>query len=191
MTLNDPFADAPDEAQAEASPAGGSGTVQVSGNRVSVTFKGQDYDAAWIAVHTGSTDEALEILGGKADDDSPASVLKALMDRAASLGRYFSKKQTDLKGGNGASSGGSRSSGNSSNGSSSSSGSSSNGGGRRQAGRPANSHESPDGDTRDCDHGQMVYRTGVTKSGKNKGQTWRAFMCPSRDDDDKCEPEWL
>lgn len=43
-----------------------------------------------------------------------------------------------------------------------------------------------------CPHGQREFITGITKSGKNAGRTWRAWACPAdRDDPTKCDKEWI
>lgn len=52
---------------------------------------------------------------------------------------------------------------------------------------PAAAQSAPDGDSRQCKHGEMVYRTG-----SKNGRTWKAFMCPSpKDTPDQCSPEFL
>lgn len=45
--------------------------------------------------------------------------------------------------------------------------------------------------TPSCIHGERRWTTGVTKSGKNQGKTWKAWFCPSTDRDDQCEAEWV
>lgn len=43
-----------------------------------------------------------------------------------------------------------------------------------------------------CYHGTKEFISGVTKSGKNAGKTWKAWACPAdRDDPTKCEKEWI
>ena len=43
-----------------------------------------------------------------------------------------------------------------------------------------------------CHHGTKEFISGITKSGKNAGKTWKAWACPAdRDDPSKCEKEWV
>ncbi|MBN7517056.1 hypothetical protein [Mycobacteroides abscessus] len=52
---------------------------------------------------------------------------------------------------------------------------------------PAAAQSAPDGDSRQCKHGEMVYRTG-----SKNGRTWKAFMCPSpKGTPDQCDAEWI
>lgn len=52
---------------------------------------------------------------------------------------------------------------------------------------PAAAEAAPDGDSRQCKHGEMVYRTG-----SKNGRTWKAFMCPSpKGTPDQCDAEWI
>ncbi|SKR73012.1 hypothetical protein [Mycobacteroides abscessus] len=52
---------------------------------------------------------------------------------------------------------------------------------------PAAAQAAPDGDSRQCKHGEMVYKTG-----SKNGRTWKGFFCPSpKDTPDQCSPEFL
>lgn len=52
---------------------------------------------------------------------------------------------------------------------------------------PVAAQSAPDGDSRQCKHGEMVYRTG-----SKNGRTWKAFMCPSpKGTPDQCDVEWI
>ena len=44
----------------------------------------------------------------------------------------------------------------------------------------------PDGKKEFCQHGEMQYKSGVTKTGKNQGKTWHAFDCA----DGVCDRKW-
>ena len=46
----------------------------------------------------------------------------------------------------------------------------------------------PGGETRTCAHGQMVFKSGVSKS---SGKPWKAFMCPAPQGSDQCKPQFL
>ncbi|SKM98755.1 Uncharacterised protein [Mycobacteroides abscessus subsp. massiliense] len=52
---------------------------------------------------------------------------------------------------------------------------------------PAAAQSAPGGDTRQCKHGEMQYKTG-----SKNGRTWKGFFCPSpKDTPDQCSPEFL
>ncbi|WP_457062776.1 hypothetical protein [Mycobacteroides abscessus] len=52
---------------------------------------------------------------------------------------------------------------------------------------PAGAQSAPGGDTRQCKHGEMQYKTG-----SKNGRTWKGFFCPSpKDTPDQCSPEFL
>lgn len=51
---------------------------------------------------------------------------------------------------------------------------------------PAAAQSAPDGDSRQCKHGDRVYKTG-----SSNGKAWKAFMCPTpKGTPDQCKPEW-
>lgn len=77
-----------------------------------------------------------------------AALFKQLLDETAKVGKYFSGT------GGGKPSGGGQS---------------------QQRGKPAGASEAPDGKPRYCDHGEMVFKSGI---GKSNGKPWRAFFCP-------------
>ncbi|WP_100443882.1 hypothetical protein [Mycobacteroides abscessus] len=52
---------------------------------------------------------------------------------------------------------------------------------------PAAAQSAPGGDTRQCKHGEMQYKTG-----SKNGRTWKGFFCPTpKDTPDQCSPEFL
>ncbi|SIJ94423.1 Uncharacterised protein [Mycobacteroides abscessus subsp. abscessus] len=52
---------------------------------------------------------------------------------------------------------------------------------------PLPAQSAPGGDTRQCKHGEMQYKTG-----SKNGRTWKGFFCPSpKDTPDQCSPEFL
>ena len=60
-------------------------------------------------------------------------------------------------------------------------------GGSAQSSRPApGPKDHPNGKKEFCQHGEMQYKTGITKTGKNQGKTWGAFDCP----DGECGRKW-
>jgi len=61
----------------------------------------------------------------------------------------------------------------------------SNGGG---GGAPAASQEAPGGEKRYCSHGEMVYRSGVSKK---SGNAYKMFACPSPDRNGQCKAQFL
>src|SRR5690606_23404526 len=53
-------------------------------------------------------------------------------------------------------------------------------------GRPAH-QQAPGGETRQCKHGEMVFKTG-----SKNGRVWKGFFCPTpRNTPDQCSPEFL
>lgn len=59
-------------------------------------------------------------------------------------------------------------------------------GGNSGGARPAR-QEAPSGQSRDCKHGSMTYR-----SGSKNGRTWEAFFCPTpQGTSDQCKPIFL
>lgn len=54
-----------------------------------------------------------------------------------------------------------------------------NGGGNRA---PAQAQEHPDGKVEYCEHGKMIFKSGMGKNGK----PWKAFDCPNR----VCDRKW-
>src|SRR5690606_30469209 len=51
-------------------------------------------------------------------------------------------------------------------------------------GEPEGASKAPNGRTERCDHGDMIYRSGIGKSGK----PWKAFSCPEKDRNAQCDP---
>lgn len=58
----------------------------------------------------------------------------------------------------------------------------------RTQGRPQGATEPPGGQAKECRHGEMIWKTGFNEE---KGRAWKAFMCPSRDRSDRCDPIWV
>lgn len=53
---------------------------------------------------------------------------------------------------------------------------------------PASAPAAAPGGGRTCGHGEMVYKTGAGKNGRN----WEAYMCPApKGDPTQCKPQWL
>lgn len=94
--------------------------------------------------------------------EGESDLLKSVMERTAQAGVFFASQMPSgaAKGGDGASA--------------------------PTGGRPAR-QEAPSGQSRDCKHGQMVYR-----SGSKNGRTWEAFFCPTpQGTPDQCKPNFL
>lgn len=57
-------------------------------------------------------------------------------------------------------------------------------------GKPDGADQSPKGETRNCEHGQMSYKSGFSEKKKQKSKDgngyWEAFDCPAG----KCERQW-
>lgn len=50
--------------------------------------------------------------------------------------------------------------------------------------RPA--HQQAPGGAKYCDHGEMVFKSGVNAAGK----PWSGHFCPERDKSQQCDPQW-
>lgn len=68
-------------------------------------------------------------------------------------------------------------------------------GGQGNAGRPAAQQSSkppqqqaPSGDAPKCEHGEMVFRSGVSQK---TGKTWKAHFCPQPKGAPQCEAQWI
>lgn len=48
--------------------------------------------------------------------------------------------------------------------------------------------QAPNGETKTCQHGEMVFRSGVSKS---SGKPYKGFFCPSSDRNDQCKPQFI
>jgi hypothetical protein len=53
---------------------------------------------------------------------------------------------------------------------------------------PVGADAAPNGETRSCKHGQMVYKAGVAKA---SGKPYRLFSCPERDRASQCDAQFL
>jgi len=54
-------------------------------------------------------------------------------------------------------------------------------------GPPAGAAQSPDGETHQCKHGQMQYRSGIAKA---SGKPYRLFGCPHPVRAEQCDTVW-
>lgn len=60
-------------------------------------------------------------------------------------------------------------------------------GGAASPGATPGRQEAPGGQSRQCKHGEMSF-----KSGSKNGKTWQGFFCPTpKDTPDQCRPEFL
>lgn len=194
----DPFADAPaDEAQTEApeevfaappteapapapapapakkaAPKKAAGTVSVDvkpnllpldNGKVSLTFKGgTGFDAPWVVIHASDLGDALEQVSG----DNGATLAK-LMERVQRAGAHFTKVAPTRPAASGATAPSAAPA-------------------QRQA-APQAAQEAPGGEKRFCSHGEMNFRSGVSKAGK----PYQAYFCSSRDRNDECKAQFL
>ncbi|QGJ89749.1 hypothetical protein SEA_SUPERCHUNK_49 [Mycobacterium phage Superchunk] len=159
---NTPAAPAAQSAAPVVAPAAGTGDL-------SVTFKGDgSYSAAWIVPKYASVDEALVDLGV-----DPVEVAKlgqgqkwfALFDRAKKMNDHYAS----LGGGTPPPA--------------------NNGGGgqpQQQSRAPQQAQEAPGGEKRFCSHGEMVFKSGVSKA----GNAYQLFSCTAPRDQ-QCKPQYL
>ncbi len=162
---NDPWADEPavqappTTTQAPAPAKSAAVREQAPANEgITVTLKGgKGYEAPWIVVHAADPASALAQLNDP--------TLKDLADLTAKVGGYFAGKgaQTPAAGPSGpapsAPTGGSR---------------------------PAH-QQAPGGESRYCNHGEMEFRSAVSKAGK----PYKGFFCTERNRDEQCQAQFL
>lgn len=133
--------------------------------KVVVTFKGgTGFDAPWIVIHAEDASDALGQLDGK---------LAELMQKTAQVAKYFHGQL----GGARPPQGGGQSNG---------------GGGYQQSGgqpgRPDNANQAPNGQGEYCQHGAMVFRSGVNAQ---SGKAWQGHFCPQpKGSPDQCKPKF-
>lgn len=142
--------------------SGGVRPVSNDNDKISVTLKGgTGYDAPWIVVKGTSVQEALDTLNEIRE--------KGLMDVTAKAAGMF---QGYVGGASHAAGAGA------------SQGTGQQGGGYSQRPPAQPSGPPPGVEARNCRHGQMVYRTGMSKFNK----PYQAFFCPQpKESHDKCE----
>ncbi|MGW6624259.1 hypothetical protein ACWF99_23845 [Nocardia sp. NPDC055002] len=167
--FNEPPAEAPKKTAAKkAAPKKAVAKLeQNDGGKVTVTLKGgKDFDSPWIVIHADSVEDAYEQMSG----DS-GTLLAELMDKVAKAGGFFaSKAPAKPAGGNGG--GGNRGGGYS--------------GGGGGNGRPQAAAEAPGGEKRYCNHGEMVFKSGVSKAGK----PYKLFSCTGPRQE-QCDAQFL
>jgi|SRR5690606_749511 len=58
----------------------------------------------------------------------------------------------------------------------------------RQQGKPAAATQAPSGESKTCDHGEMVFRSGTNAKG-----VWKGFFCPlpKEQKDQQCKPQFI
>lgn len=166
----DPWAEEPQAPQNNAQPPAQrqpEPTVVGSGGKLVATLKGLGGPAApWIVVHAEDTRDLLRIY---TDPD-----FKKVMEYTASAGKAF-HRLTDAPAQGGQSNNG--------------------GGGYQnqqqsggQPGRPANANQAPNGQAKYCQHGEMVFRSGVNQQ---SGKAWQGHFCPQpKGSPDQCKPEF-
>ncbi|AOZ61287.1 hypothetical protein SEA_DARTHPHADER_47 [Mycobacterium phage DarthPhader] len=127
--------------------------------KVTTTFKGgRDFDAPWIVIHSSTVEEAIETVR---DTDK----LKELFQLTQSGAKFFA----GLGGG---------------------SAPAQQGGGQaapqQQSRAPQGATQAPNGETRTCAHGPMVFKSGVSKA----GNAYKLFSCTAPRNE-QCKAEYL
>lgn len=118
----------------------------------SVTLKaGTGFDSPWIVLRGKTVEDLAEQFDGQ-----PGSVLAKLMTRVAKAGEYFA---TQFSGQPAQPRG--------------------NGGGQRGGGAPQGAQEAPGGEKKFCKHGEMEFKSGVSKAGK----AYQLFSCTAPRDE--------
>lgn len=57
-----------------------------------------------------------------------------------------------------------------------------------QAGSRPPQQQAPSGETKTCAHGEMAFKSGVSKS---SGKPYKGFFCPSNDRNNQCPPQFI
>lgn len=184
----DPFADAPDNGEdwptespaPEPEPAPKkttrksstttkkeSNTVAPAEGKIVITHKGgAGFDAPWIVLHLESEEEAASYYGIDNDPDRKV-FLKNLMEQTQKASAYFTSLAPNKPQGGG-------------------------GGSARSGGAPAGAQEHPDGKTEFCEHGKMVFKSGISgPNSKKPGTPYKMFTCPRTDlpRSEQCRPK--
>ncbi|AVJ50796.1 hypothetical protein SEA_OLANP_52 [Mycobacterium phage OlanP] len=162
--FDEPPAEAPKKAPAKKAAAKVTNVVAPSEGKVVLTFKGgTGFDAPWIVIHAESLQDAYEQMVGE-----NGALLGELFTRVQNAGQAFAKLAPQpAGGGNGGSRGGST---------------------QRQSNAPQAAQEAPNGEKRYCAHGEMKFKSGVSK--KN-GKPYQMFVCQSGDRNDECDAQFL
>lgn len=137
---------------------GGSAKVPGEGKLVTTLKGGASFTDPWIVLHAESLEETEEFFS-----EANAKRVAALMERVQNAGKHF----VSLGGGSTPSAPAAPA--------------------QPRSNTPAGAQSAPDGDTRQCKHGEMQYKTG-----SKNGRTWKGFFCPTpKDTPDQCSPEFL
>lgn len=127
------------------------------GKLVTTLKGGSSFTDPWIVLHAESLEETEEFFS-KAN----ANRLAALMERVQNAGKHF----VTLGGGPAPATSAPA---------------------QARSAVPAEAQSAPDGDSRQCRHGEMQYKTG-----SKNGRTWKGFFCPTpKDTPGQCSPEFL
>ncbi|SHS89104.1 hypothetical protein [Mycobacteroides abscessus] len=136
---------------------GGSAKVPGEGKLVTTLKGGASFTDPWIVLHAESLEETEEFFS-----EANAKRVAALMERVQNAGKHFVR----LGGGSTPAPAATA---------------------QPQSNVPAGAQSAPGGDTRQCKHGEMQYKTG-----SKNGRTWKGFFCPTpKDTPDQCSPEFL
>lgn len=129
-----------------------------SEGKVVVTLKGgRDFDAPWIVIHANDVADA--------NDHLRDAALGELIRNTQEVAKFFAGGGQNTP--------------------QAAPQRPQNNGGQR--GKPAGASMHPQGETRQCAHGQMTYRSGINRNGK----PYEAFFCPERDRAQQCPAVWL
>ena len=162
MSDLDPFENAPldDAAPTVEVAAVKPAVVDTSDGKVVMTFKGgKSYDSPWIVIHANGLQEAHDFVVG-----DNASLLAVVMDRVQTASKHFSGIGNDAQPAQGAAPSQ-----------------------QYQGGAPQQSQEAPGGEKRFCNHGEMVFKTGVAKA---SGKPYSLFSCTAPRDQ-QCRAQFL
>lgn len=132
--------------------------VEGADGKVVLTFKGgTGFDAPWIVVHATDLDDALSYV-----NQQNGLKFQDLMNRVQNAAKGFAA----LGGG---------------------SAPAPQGGGQQQSNAPQAAQQAPNGQREFCSHGEMEFKSGVSKAGK----PYSLFSCTVRDRNQQCKAKYL
>lgn len=133
-------------------------TVQENSGEISVTLKGgTGYDAPWVVVRDSDPEKVLETMKD--------SAMGEVIEWAAKIGAHFGNKVVEYKPAAKSSPQPQQQA-------------------PQSAAQPATQSS---GDGRQCAHGAMIYRDGVSKA----GNAYKGYFCPAQDRSEQCKPQFL
>lgn len=170
MSYEDPFATAPSDDEAQTAPAEAPAEAPVASAQVTKPTVVEQADGKVVLTFKGGRDfdapwiviHAASLEDAYEQLTTKGDLLGKVMERTANAGRHFA-------------------------GSAPKAAPAQSGGGAPQRQAPQAAQEAPGGEKRFCEHGEMVFRSGVSKS---SGKPYKLFSCTAPRDQ-QCKAQFL